>query len=57
MKTPKYTNVRRVAGEFHNDLKSEIMAFLRKIEDDVDLVQVQISINRLPISNSSTNQL
>ncbi|EZA50805.1 hypothetical protein X777_11060, partial [Ooceraea biroi] len=59
MKTPKSTNIRSVApGEyFHNGLRSEIMAFLQKSQIDVDLIEVQISIDGLPISNSSTNQL
>jgi hypothetical protein len=59
MRTPRYTNVRKVApGEyFHNGLRSGIMAFLRKSRDDIDLIEVQISIDGLPISNSSTNQL
>lgn len=59
LKTPRNTNVRRVApGEyFHNGLRLGIMAFLQKSQDDVDSVEVQISIDGLPISNSSTNQL
>lgn len=59
MKTPKCTNIRKVApGEyFHNGLKSEIIAFLKKRQDDIDLIEVQISIDGLPISDSSTNQL
>ncbi|XP_029680869.1 uncharacterized protein LOC115246291, partial [Formica exsecta] len=59
LETPKYTNVRRVTpGEyFHNGLRSGIMQFLQKSQDDVDSVSVQISIDGLPISKSSTNQL
>lgn len=61
MKTPKCTNVRRVApGEyFHNGLRSGIMTFLQKSQDDIDLqlISVQISIDGLPISKSSNSQL
>lgn len=57
MKTPRH--IRKIAsGEyFHNGLRSGIMAFLQKSQDDVDLIEVQISIDGLPISNFSTNQL
>lgn len=59
MKTPKCTNIRRVApGEyFHNGLRSGIMTFLKRSRDDIDLIEVQISIDGLPISKSSTSQL
>lgn len=59
LKTPKFTNVRRVPpGEyFHKGLRLGIMQFLQKSQDDVDSVAVQISIDGLPISKSSTNQL
>jgi len=61
LKTPKCTNVRRVApGEyFHNGLRSGIMTFLQKSQDDIDLqlISVQISIDGLPISKSSNSQL
>ncbi|XP_025154456.1 uncharacterized protein LOC112588077 [Harpegnathos saltator] len=59
LKTARCTSIRKVApGEyFHNGLISGIMEFLRNDPDNVDTVKVQISIDGLPISNSSTNQL
>ncbi|EFN61873.1 hypothetical protein EAG_00219, partial [Camponotus floridanus] len=59
MKTPTYTNVRRIApGEyFHNGLRSALMTFLQKSQDDIDLISVQISIDGLPISKSFNSQL
>lgn len=59
MKTPRYTNVRKIApGEyFHNGLKSGIIMFLQNNQDNIDSVPLQISIDGLPISKSSTNQL
>ncbi|KYN06570.1 hypothetical protein ALC62_02477 [Cyphomyrmex costatus] len=59
LKTPINTNIRKVApGEyFHCGLKSGIMEFLQKSRNDVDLVEVQICIDGLTISKSSTNQL
>lgn len=59
LKTPRHTNIRKVApGEyFHNGLITGILEFLRNSPDNIDLIEVQISIDGLPISNSSTNQL